>query len=406
MADAGSIPESLKDDSLAELWQRVRRKLDKFGEERRGTVALPSLTDHAALTLSSLLNKPLTTRINLTDLEQALLGQGVGSDLHSALELLGVPASATQIASRMAALRRREARDSVTEMVASWREVWCGEWVDWLFRSGAMANADAATATHRVAEVRRLLDYHAATQEPLARNDLAVSLYGSAHALDDGVGLERCARRALWHVLNQMPDYHQARAVWNAAGIYTDKVSTPVLTWRLKLQSQSALGKICTAATEAAVPLHLSLYALLRHRILCDPQYQSVLVVENPRLVEAAAEKNFQQTVIATNGNPSTVVLLLVQSMIEQGIEVRYHGDFDAAGLAICKRMIEKGCTPWRMSASHYEAALDRAKALGVRLPRDHAPCGATPWDVELQQAMLLHRRVVHEEFLIDELIR
>ena len=406
MVARGSIPESLKDNSLDELWHRVRQKLDKYGEERRGAVKLPSLTDHAALTLSSLLNKPTGSRIDLTELELALLAQGVGTDLHTALELLGVPASSTRIASRLATQRREEARCRVIEMVATWPEAWCGEWVDWLFRSGAMAHTDAASATERVSEVRRLLDHCSVLNAPMARNDLAVSLYGSAHALDDGSTRERCARRALWHVLTQTPDYHQGRAVWNAAGIYTDKVSTPVLTWQLHLQAGSALGTLCSAANKAGIPLHLSLFALLANPVLCDNPDRSVLVVENPRLVEAAAELGFEQTVIATNGNPSTVVLLLVQSMLEQGIEVLYHGDFDAAGLAICSRMVEKGCTPWRMTASDYGGALEKAKKLGVQLPMDYMPCGATAWDVELQRAMLLHQRVVHEEFLIEVLLR
>ena len=416
MSKQNSIPESLRDTGLVPLWHKVRDRLDKYGPERRGAITLPHLSDNAALTLSSLLNKKLTTRIDLTDLEQALIANNLGSDLSVVLDRLGMPASVSHQQQRMAAERREQARSSVNDLIEQWLKEdyetaaglatasWQHEWADWLFRSGLMANADSATAVQQITDVRRLLDHINNEHVSMARNDIAISLFGSAHALDDGSTLECSARRALWHLTERSTDYHQGRAVWHAASITTDRVSTPVLTWQLPLQQGTPLGDMCGAAKNAGVPLHLSMLAMTQHRIQCVPQSTSVLVVENPRIVEAAAERGLQQAIICTQGNPAAAVVMLVQSLIGEGVTLNYHGDFDGAGLAICKRMSELGCTPWKMSASDYLYALRKADRAGVQLPSDKIACGATPWDPELQRQLLSYNRVVHEEFLIDEL--
>ncbi len=401
-----SIPDSLSHDALAPLWEKIRQRLDKYGPDRRGTIKLPRLTDNAALILSSLLDKKLTSRINLDELEVSLTAKGVGSDLTTALDILGYPASASREAFRAANLRRADARTAVDNAITSWPETWCEEWVEWLFRSGIMANTNNHSALQLVEQVRRVLDYLKDTQhQQIARNDLAVKLFGSSHALDDSTAIERAARRTLWHKINKTPDYHERRAVWSAAGITTDRVSTPVLSWSLKLHPHTALGKLCNAANEAGIPLHLSTLALEQNEIRGIEIQKPILVVENPRLVEAAAERQVNQTVITTNGNPSNVVIILIKALLQQNIEILYHGDFDAAGIAICKRMFTMGCKPWLMSAENYINALEKASRLKLTLPLEDSAYGDTPWDNELQTQLTKHKLVIHEELLIDEIL-
>lgn len=399
------IPDSLRAEELNLLWQKVRQRLDNYGTDRRGRLQLPLLSDSAALTVTSLLDGNRTSTIDLAVLEKALCDCGVGDDLDSALLHLGFAPNPERAATRAASEQRRTARDSVVSEIDGWNEPWSERLAEWLFRSGVMAHADATTAVERVQSVRRLMDYITQNDEMLARNDLAVKLYGSAHALDDSTPLERCARRALWHMLDESIDYRQRRLVWNAAGITTDRVSTPVLTWQLPLQANTSLGKLCAAAQEARVPLHLSLHALTENEIVCRQYTKPVLVVENPRLVEVAAERQLSQSVIAANGNPASSVTTLVQAMVDQGVVLRYHGDFDAAGISICRRMMAMGCKPWRMNKEDYEAALQKAQSMSLQLPEDETPCGETPWDPTLQHSMRALKKVVHEEFLIDELI-
>ena len=238
-----SIPDSLRDPVLVPLWRSCRQRLDRYGPHYRGSMQLPDLSDRARLTLDSLLDKPCLSRVDLAALEAALISVGVASDLSLALTRLGATENSVLASKRAAAEQRKNARAAIDAEIADWPEEWPQEWVSWLFRSGAMAGASAADAVARIRQVRELIDHIQTVDDSLSRNDLAATLFGNAHALDDGCVLERCARRTLWHRLDQALDYSQGRLIWNAAGIMTDRVSVPVLTWRLKLSSNTPLGK-------------------------------------------------------------------------------------------------------------------------------------------------------------------
>ena len=185
--------------------------------------------------------------------------------------------------------------------------------------------------------------------------------------------------------------------MWTQAGVTLDLVSAPVLTWNLP-------GELGQRATELGFPLHLSQLAL-RTCPVTAPANADVLVVENPRVVEAAAQMRSPLTVVSTNGNPSGAVRLLLDQLLAAGCIVRYHGDFDAAGLAICARMARLGLRPWRMGVSDYLEALAAAVEAGVELPVDERRAPPTPWDRGLQSTFDEHRRIVHEERLLPGLI-
>ena len=67
--------------------------------------------------------------------------------------------------------------------------------------------------------------------------------------------------------------------------------------------------------------------------------------------------------------------------------------------------MQEAGCTPWRMSATDYTAAVALAESLGVDLERDADGCGPTPWDPELRTTFDRVRLIVHEELVLEHLL-
>ena len=108
---------------------------------------------------------------------------------------------------------------------------------------------------------------------------------------------------------------------------------------------------------------------------------------------------------VATNGNPATAVTTLLDQMRASGATVWYHGDFDAAGIAICRRMHGSRCMPWMMAGRDYRSAIDRATNGGVRLEKDPKSCGPTPWDPSLEQAFDTLRLMVHEEFVLNEVL-
>ena len=156
--------------------------------------------------------------------------------------------------------------------------------------------------------------------------------------------------------------------------------------------------------TAAGLPTHLSVLAL-RASPLTVAAGTTVLVVENPRLVEAAAERRLVAAVLCTNGNPTTTPGLAITQLWSCGARMRYHGDFDAAGLALAVRARDAGCEPFRMSAPDYYDALVQASAAGVELPRDPPPSPPIPWNPDLASAFNEHHAIVHEERVMDDVL-
>lgn len=157
-------------------------------------------------------------------------------------------------------------------------------------------------------------------------------------------------------------------------------------------------------ARAAVLPLHLSLMALQRFPVDVARGTPG-LVVENPRLVEAAAERALGACVIATNGNPSTAVVTLLEQLRLAGAALRCHADFDAPGIGICRRLHESGCTPWMMGERDYLAAVRAAGEHGAQPLVDARSCGPTPWEPRLEGAFERRGVVVHEELVLNEVL-
>lgn len=397
MSGGRSVPASLLDVGLAPLWVAARRQLDRHGAAHRGTVATPELTPAASLALQSLLALPPRRRVALRDLEQALVARAVGVDLDDALTALGHPPSPVAAARHVTIERREAARRALGAAVDVWPEPWARRWADVIRRAGLIADLSPDEVTQLIGDVRQLLDRPAGLT---SRTEVAARLFGSAHALDPGT------RRAalVTHALRQLLGPLEGRELWEAAGILPDQVSAPALTWRLPAVGESPIAQQIRAANEGQVPIHLSLYAVRRFAVVV-PALTPVFVVENPRIVEAAAEQQIDACVVAANGNPSTAVTTLLGQLRSAGARLRYHGDFDASGIAICHRMHRAGLEPWRMGGADYLRALCRADDTGTALAHDPAECVDTPWDPTLADAFRSHRRIVHEELIVDDLL-
>ena len=399
---ARPVPESLLQEGLLPLWATARQRLDRFGPERRGTVARPDLGPSGELALESLLGRRPTSRLDLADLEAALVGREIGSDLCSALTRLGCPPSG-EAAQRRAARRRAAAARTALELaVADWPEPWAAQWARGVIGAGLLGGLDDEETVSLAEDVRRLLDRLDQIEAvSTSRTELAAALFGSSHALDQGTRLASFVKRALRCRLGEpLGD----RELWEASGVQADRVSAPALAWAIPVTGSSPIDLAIRASTGDGLPLHVSLLAMLRHPLKV-PDGTPVLLVENPRLVEAAAERGLGCCLVATNGNPTTAVTTLVQQLQESGARLWYHGDFDAAGIAICRRMHGLGCSPWSMDAQDYQEAVTRAERDGVRLDRDSKACGPTPWDPALEELFGIRRLIVHEEFVLDRVL-
>ena len=437
-AGSARVPQSLRELGLQPLWAALRSHLDRRGSDSRGSIRRPDLDPSSELVLRSLLGQA-NKNLDLSHLEAALIERRVGDDLSDALSQLGHPPSREAAQRREVRARSAAARAALRDATESWPEPWAHQWAEGVIGAGLHGGLDPGDVETLVHSVRRLLDYaneHAAPPHPgpppedgtgpsdypdsrpddrpdrvepenlavspfASRTDLAARLFGSAHALDPGTRLAALVSRALrWRVGENL----EGRELWEKAGIQADRVSAPALSWAVPATGSSVVAELLRTASGNGLPLHLSLLAMQREPVAV-PAGTRVLVVENPRLVEAAAERRLECCVVAANGNPSTAVTTLLDQMRRSGASVWYHGDFDAAGIAICRRMHDSGCWPWMMSASDYREAIQSAERNGVRLDEDSKVCGPTPWDPRLEAAFNDQRLIIHEEFVLDEVL-
>lgn len=76
----------------------------------------------------------------------------------------------------------------------------------------------------------------------------------------------------------------------------------------------------------------------------------------------------------------------LLERLVSNGADSRYHGDFDWAGIRIAQGLRSRvHWTPWRFAADDYRAGLV-GRGSSVLLSSDNT---ATPWDPDLERAML-----------------
>lgn len=400
-----AVPESLTDPGLAVLWQEIRRRLDRDGDAMARTMAMPAVEPRCTLALATLLERPPAARVDLNVLEEGLRRRGIGRDLDTALTRLGHPPNSATVAARQARARTRRAHSALVAATAGWPEPWAAEWAEELRSSGLVGGLDEREVASLISDVQRLLRHAADTPAGgSTRAQLAAQLFGSAHALDDGTKLASATKRALRHALGPPGQAFDGRHLWEASGISVDAVSAPALTWGLRPIGSSPLASMLNCAAASAMPLHLSLRLLRSHRIEV-PDSTAVLVVENPSVIEAAIIARVPFGLLCTNGNPSTAVTELVAQLVASGASLSYHGDFDADGIAICRRMAERGCVPWMMGVTDYLRAVKHAARVSIELPQDPNDCGPTPWDPDLEAAYASRRSIVHEELVVDELL-
>ncbi len=140
--------------------------------------------------------------------------------------------------------------------------------------------------------------------------------------------------------------------------------------------------------------MHLTWWDLHRDLLEVDSA-GPVLVCENPRVLEAVASRHGgRYPVVCTSGRPALVVVEVLRRIASGGTSLRYHGDFDWAGVAIANQMrVEVGAAPWLMSARDYLDAPAAVPLLGQVVQAS--------WDAGLAGAMSRRGLVVHEEAVL-----
>ncbi|HEY0716209.1 MAG TPA: TIGR02679 family protein [Streptosporangiaceae bacterium] len=404
------IPDGLREyltaAPLLPLWASLRERLERNGHAVQGSVVVP-VDDDGADRLAGLLGRPVAggvARVRLAELDAALRASAAGRGL------VPVVAELTGGALRNRPAEREATRAGRQELWAQLGEVlaehglagqdWVPQWLEWLRRSGVLSRLPAASAgATSVTAVRVLARVLGNAQLPAGLAELASQVTGDAHGLDGGVPAAAMVLRALAFALDCEPAGSAAerRQLWQRVGVATDEISGTVITFGLRPPGGDRWSVMMRERAELGLVTHLTVLELQRAGAL-TPAGEIVHACENPQVLQRFAAAGVDRPVACFSGNPAAAGMVLLGRM-----SVRYHGDFDWPGIAIARRVFERGALPWRFGRDDYAAAVERLPAAGRLGLSGRAE--RTPWDEALGQAMAAADVVVHEEAIVELLL-
>ncbi|MEV5704518.1 TIGR02679 family protein [Actinoallomurus sp. NPDC052274] len=408
----------LDQPDLARLWDRLHDRLERNGLRVHGRLRLDGVTPAEREALALLTGRPYTgdtMSLALADLDAQLRTGAAERGLVEVVTELRGPLTdrpAARDARRAAAEAIRSAADDALRSYGLADSAWSRPWLEEVRRAGTLARLAPDDAKRLIVQA---VDVMAGLTGPASpdpagrpgRGELAERVTGTAHGLDDGTLLSRIVLRALARSLEVPPpqDARSRRELWEAAGVAVDRVSTTVLTLGLAPLGDEPAVRLLRDRTRAGFETHLTLRDLTRMTWRLPPDTE-VLVCENPRVVEAAADRGCTRPLVCVSGNPTTTALTLLDALYAAGARLAYRGDFDWPGIAIANRMIGRyTARPWRMRATDYEQHVATARDRGTPLP----PLAGAPvdalWDPELTPAMTVLGVAVQEESALELLL-
>lgn len=430
--------------ALATLRQRLRRHFERddpqaparvirvTGLDASGHEALAQLIGASAQHRKSL-------RVDLETLDATLRAAGIATSLRDALERLDGP-----IAHRASA--RADARARWAAVTGQCRHEALGRLLQTPAALGLLkrlARRDTVVAGQLIEQTEAVLRRLPAHGLPLAQ--LAAETLGDAHALDGGrpvatLVIAVCRRAFATHedgpgdasaqawqsfagyMQHEQHEQHEesgpdracadedgcdertrdeerSRDVWARAGVLVNELARPALFLNLPLHDGVA------GFGTRGEPGYASLRQLLRSPPPFAVAGRDVFVCENPNVVAIAADRLGVHCapLVCTDGMPAAAQRTLLGQLVRTGAHLRYHGDFDWAGVRIANRVMRAfAARPWRMGANDYEAAAMTAPH-GQRTLEN--PAVAALWDPALAPAMCRRRVAIDEEAVAGTLI-
>lgn len=403
-----SPADRLGHPALAPLVDELFRRYESGSAPVR--IRVPELADDGERTLADLLGLDRYLAQGgaagrTRTLAVARLATALGGDLRPVVEELRGPMR-DRYAERDADARQREALWAwLSSSVAGLPVFSCPEsaqtWVDRVRRSG-VTGGDVDAHRRRLEVAVEVLCRLPASGVTLA--SLAADVTGDAHVLDAGRRIGRLVVDALAVSAGTEPgpDGAAVRALWEQVGVVVDPLSSTALILGIRCSGSHPLATMLATAADVGEPVVVTLSQLTRWPFLPAGETRSVLVVENPAVVNEAATAGFRVPMLCTGGWPSVAALTLLRPLLAAGIAVHQHADFDPAGLRITSWLRNHlGTTPWEMTAGAYRGALD----LVPDSPPIVGDVPDTPWDPALAELMRQERRAIHEEAIRRRLL-
>lgn len=409
--DLTALPPWVSGPELAGTWSCIAEALERKGLEPIGSVVVETQERGVRHAVSDLVGRPVTgarCRVDLAVLDERIRQRaGVeGGLVDVASRLTGRPLVDRPAARDQRARRRAEPFNAAEQWLADHPTIagqpWVESWLRGLRRDGVLSRrADSARSVVAALQVVAALPMGAsAVSTGMARTQLAATVLHDAHGLDDGSPVAQLVLRALacGHDVPVPRDAAGRRDLWERAGIAADAVSSTCLTFGLRWELAHPAARAWDDAACRGDPLHLTRWDLDRSAAAVRPA-STVLVCENPRVLEAVAQRgNAAVAVVCTSGRPNLVVREVLRRCSVGGAVLRYHGDFDWPGIAIAHQVIDLcGAVPWRMGADDYLAAPGGVPLSGSAVE--------ARWDGDLAAAMRGRGLAVHEEAVLDSLL-
>jgi uncharacterized protein (TIGR02679 family) len=404
-----AVPDWLADPALSRLWETARNRLERGHLAPKGRIVLTGLQRAERHAIGDLLARPIVAdrvTVDLALLDEVLARRSPYRGLAAAIAAVtGHPLQDRRAQRSAAAAAREEPLALLRELLAAgtaFAEVTWGEaWLAGIRRSGLLSrSADPAQSVRQAVTVlTEVLPPNAAAT---SRTELAARLTGSAHRLDDGTIVAQLVLRALALDMGcESPTTAGARRdLWERYGVNADTVSSTCLVLGVLALGEVSVVQRLRIAAEAGDPVHITPRDLRSLRLA---RHERVLVCENPRILEAMADRfGGDVPAVCTSGQPRLVTMELLRRMGRAGSVLQYHGDFDWPGVAIANRLIaEVGAQPLLMGAADYQAA---ARSGQAALDVTGAPVAAS-WDPALTTAMTRLGVAVHEEAVLGDLL-
>ena len=403
-ANLKKLQQLFGDEALSLVVQKLERKLAKC-PEATGFISIKNPSDATRDAIASLLGRPTKIsgplKIYLSKLEAIVVDCCAASSL---LQGIGVYLGREPQHAKLEKDRVTEAWQTTWKSIAKVDELSpdLSQFLKQLCRTGGFRQTvkyldQAPWTLNALALCLKLLPLTQPTPLPI----FAQLTLGDSHALDRDRPTSKLLLRAI-KVLWPSVDQSNSRATWSSVNIVQDELSSTVLVLNLSFEPNGLIGKIVSESSKAGEPLRLTFRQLRLHEPTFANSPATIYVCENPSVLAAAAERHGRncQPLICVEGRPSHAAIKLLSCCLASGLELRYHGDFDASGLSIASFIVAKfGAKPWRMGADAYRTHAENSQLNFAGQVPDAL------WDTELYDAIVEIRKVVLEELVIEDLL-
>jgi uncharacterized protein (TIGR02679 family) len=383
------------DPELAPLWQAIHNRLSAGTEPTRiVAVTVPGLTPGAVAALRSWLDTSEQRRRGRTSAPHT--DRGTKVPLQPLLQALDLPTDDLQALVENAVGRpvvnRKQGRrdvDTLRQDLDHYAATHLPHLPQLRARLLIGTDQDTEPETRRLIDALASLTRHLPHTPPRALAKLAHDHAGDPHYFDPatlpGQRLISAVAELTGRPEPTRPDH--IRALLADHGILADRLSATVLLHHVRALGD---GPIDRRLNEATTPVALNLLDLTD----TPPRLasQTLTVVENPSVLEAAMEHASTRPIACTSGQLRAVDHALLQLATDQGLQLRYAGDLDGAGLHIAAAVQQiYGAELVAMDATLVRAAGDLPSSI---------PLGLLPssCDPALAAQLRVSGRVLYQE--------